>query len=219
MRQAKGRKPKGAQEAQPLPALPETGAKIGYARVSTDDQDLSLQVAELERAGCMRIYREHVSATAKRRPQLEAALEMIREGDVLLVWALDRFARSLPDLIKRLELLEQRGAGFRVLSQPAIDTTSPLGRLLLAVLGAVAEFELSLIRKRTTDGIRRKMAEGQQFGRTRIMSDDDIKAAQRLRGKESVRQIASKFGVSEGTIRAWTLSPENLKLVKSKLRS
>lgn len=214
----RGRRPKGGvRDGAPAAPLPEAGAIIGYARVSTDDQSLDQQVAELERAGCMRIFQEHVSATARRRPQLDAALETLRDGDVLVVWALDRFARSLPDLIKLLARLDEMGAGFRVLSQPAIDTTSPLGRLLLAVLGAVAEFELALIRTRTKAAMRRRMEQGEKFGRERILSDAQIREAQRMRvNRVSVRRVAAHFGVSPGTIRAWTLSPEQMARAKAK---
>lgn len=214
MKPKRGRKPRGQAERSPLPPLPEKHALVGYARASTEEHELAAQVTELERAGCVRVYREHVSATAKRRPALDAAMELLRPGDVLVVYALDRFARSMPDLIKRLEVIEGKGAGFKVLSQPAIDTTSPLGKLLLAVLGAVAEFELSLIRARTKAALQRRIEAGERFGRERSLSDAQIREAQSLRDKLAVVKIAAKLGVSPSTIRAYTLSKDQRKRLR-----
>lgn len=118
--------------------------KIGYARVSTNDQDTALQLDALKEAGCERVFEEKASGAQKNRPALIAALEFMREGDVLVVWRLDRLARSTRQLIETVEDLEQRGIGFQSLREN-IDTTSPGGRLIFHVFAALAEFERDMI--------------------------------------------------------------------------
>ena len=121
---------------------------IGYARVSTGEQNLTLQTDALKQAGCRRVFEDKVSGAKRDRPGLKAALEYVREGDTLLVWRLDRLGRSLKDLIELIAGLEKRGVGFRSL-QESIDTTTSGGRLIFHVFGALAEFERNLIRERT----------------------------------------------------------------------
>ena len=121
---------------------------IGYARVSTHDQNLTLQTDALKQAGCRKIFEDRVSGAGGERTGLKAALEYAREGDSLLVWRLDRLGRSLKDLIELIAGLEKRGVGFRSL-QESIDTTTSGGRLIFHVFGALAEFERNLIRERT----------------------------------------------------------------------
>lgn len=188
--------------------LPESGAVIGYARVSTDEQSLDMQIAALEKAGCQRILSEQISGAAKRRPQLDVAIDMLRKGDTLVVWAIDRIARSLPDLIRRIEAIDERGAGIRVISQP-IDTTGPMGRLILNILGAVADFERSLIQMRTKAGVQRRIARGLRVGRIPKLSEEQ-KAEVRKRRKagEAVRDLAIEFDVSDATIRAYSVDKE-----------
>lgn len=137
------------------------GRLVGYARVSTADQNLDLQIDALERAGVLpeNLYQEHVSAAARRRPQLDLAMMDLRPGDTLIVWRLDRFARSIHDLVRRLRVLEDRGASFRSLNE-ALDLTTATGRLVLHVMGAIAEFERQLIADRTRAGMRIKMQRG-----------------------------------------------------------
>lgn len=190
---------------KPSKPLPESGAVIGYARVSTEEQSLDMQIAALEQAGCQVILSEQISGAAKRRPQLERAIEMLRPGDVLVVWSIDRIARSLSDLFRRVEAIDAIGAGLRVVSQP-IDTSGPMGRLILGILGAVAEFERALIQIRTREGVRRRRERGLPVGRKRVLSDEQIKEIQRRRkAGESVRVLAALYGVSDATIRAYSV--------------
>jgi len=132
---------------------------IGYARVSTHEQNLTLQTDALKKAGCRKIFDDRVSGAASDRPGLKAALEYVREGDTLLVWRLDRLGRSLKDLIEIIGSLEKRGVGFKSL-QESIDTTTSGGRLIFHVFGALAEFERNLIRERTRAGLEAARAEG-----------------------------------------------------------
>src|SRR5690606_14463326 len=125
---------------------------IGYARVSTQDQNPELQHDALTQAGCEKIFTEKVSGAKRERPELQAALQYMRPGDMLVVWKLDRLARSLKQLIETVEELEQHQIGFRSLTE-AIDTTSPGGRLIFHIFAALAEFERSMIRERTTAGL------------------------------------------------------------------
>lgn len=167
-----------------------------------------MQLDALTKAGCQTIFSEQISGAAKRRPGLDKAIAVLRRGDVLVVWAIDRIARSLPDLIKRIEAIDQRGAGIRVISQP-IDTTGPTGRLILNILGAVADFERSLIQMRTRAGVQRRIAKGLPVGRKRLLSDAQIRAIRSARKSgESVRFLAAEYGVSEATIRAYSVDKE-----------
>ena len=125
---------------------------IGYARVSTEDQDLTVQRAALKEAGCRRVYEEKVSGARRDRPQLARLLDQLREGDVVVVHRLDRLARSTRDLLEIAELLRDAGAGLRSLGEPWADTTSPAGRMVLTVFAGIAEFERALIHQRTSAG-------------------------------------------------------------------
>ncbi len=134
---------------------------IGYARVSTSDQNLELQLDALKEAGCRRVFEETASGTNKARPQLLAALDFLRPGDTLVVWKLDRLARSVQQLIEIIEQLHKRGCGFRSLTE-AIDTTTAGGRLIFHIFGALAEFERSIIRERTIAGLEAARARGRK---------------------------------------------------------
>ena len=136
--------------------------RIGYARVSTDDQTLDLQRDALKRAKCRQIYEEHASGKNTARPQLEASLKSLRDGDTLIVWRLDRLGRSLGDLIRLTHDLQARGVGFASLTEQ-IDTRSPSGQLVFHVFGALAEFERNLIRERTLAGLKAARARGPQW--------------------------------------------------------
>lgn len=144
---------------------------IGYARVSTDDQTLDLQVDALTAAGCeeRRIYTDQVSGTTTERAGLAKALEMLREGDTLVVWRLDRLGRSLPHLIEVVADLKARHIGFRSLTE-SIDTTTPAGELIFHIFGALAQFERNLIRERTTAGLAAARARGRFGGGQRKLS-------------------------------------------------
>lgn len=174
---------------------------IGYARVSTLDQDTALQTDALKAAGCERIFEEKASGAKEDRPELARALDHMRKGDVLMVWKLDRLARSLKQLVLVLDDLGRRGIGFRCLA-PAIDTTTPEGRLLYSITGAFAEFERALIQERTKAGLRAALARGRKGGRRKALSEDDLaKARAMLRdGTITVAAVAKTFGVSRPTL-------------------
>jgi DNA invertase Pin-like site-specific DNA recombinase len=167
--------------------------EIGYARVSTREQDLSGQVAELTAAGCAKVFREKASGARRDRAELAKVLRRLEPGDVLMVTRLDRLARSTRDLLNVLASVTERGAGFRSLKDAWADTTTPHGRLMLTVLGGLAEFERELIRARTGEGRERVKTAGVRFGRP-------LKALQRMDAGESVVDLARTFGVDRATL-------------------
>lgn len=138
--------------------------QIGYARVSTDEQDTAVQVAALKKAGCERIYREKASGGRWDRPELHRLLDQLRKGDVLVVWKLDRLSRSLRDVLTIMERLGESGSGFRSLTE-AIDTTTPAGRMMMQMVGAFAEFERAMLKERTKAGLDAAREEGRIGGR------------------------------------------------------
>lgn len=156
---------------------------IGYARVSTDDQDLTLQRAALSEAGCGRIHEEKVSGARRDRPQLTRLLDQLREGDVVAVARLDRLARSTRDLLEVAELLREAGAGLRSLAEPWADTTSPAGRMVLTVFAGIAEFERALIHQRTSSGRVAVRARGVRFGRPPKLTAEQVALGRRLVGR------------------------------------
>ena len=150
---------------------------IGYARVSTDDQDFALQEDALKKAGCKKIYYDKTSGAGAERPGLREALDYLRDGeDTLVVWWLDRLGRSLKNLIELMNLLEERGIGFQSL-QESIDATTSGGKLIFHIFGALAEFERNLIRERTRAGLEAARARGKKGGRRKVLDDEK---AQRL---------------------------------------
>lgn len=175
--------------------------KIGYARVSTEDQLLDLQIEALYRAGCERIFKEKKSGTLRHRPALHAALSALRHGDVLVVWKLDRLGRSLQDLIKTLGKLERRGIGFWSISDQ-IDTTTPAGKLVFHITGAVAEFERALISERTKAGMQVARRKGKKPGRPPALTPCQEHRAQRMAICDDMplAVIAAKLGVSKTTV-------------------
>lgn len=175
--------------------------KIGYARVSTGQQDTALQTDALEKAGCEKIFQETASGAQRDRPQLKEALAYLREGDILVVWKLDRLARSLRQLIETVEDLSERGVGFISITEN-VDTTNSGGKLVFHLFGALAEFERDMIRERTKAGLAVAKANGRVSGRPRGMSDTDVKAAKALQneGSLSSAEIAAKFGISRPTL-------------------
>ena len=174
---------------------------VGYARVSTDGQTLDAQQASLKAAGAEKIFSEKVSGAKTDRRQLAKAIDALNAGDVLLVTRLDRLARSTRDLLYVLATVSDKQAGFRSLADPMIDTTSPHGKLILAVLAALAEFERSMILARTGEGRKRAQANGVRFGRKPKLSDFQIREAlvRRANG-ESLVDIGRSYGVSHSTI-------------------
>jgi DNA invertase Pin-like site-specific DNA recombinase len=174
---------------------------IGYARVSTRDQNYDLQLDALSDVGCKRIFEEKLSAANRDRPQLQAALDYVRAGDTLVVWKLDRLARSLKQLTETVEMLSEREIGFRSLTEN-IDTTSSGGRLIFHVFGALAEFERSIIRERTTAGLVAARARGRVGGRPPSLSEKDIHIAKALLkdGKLTIAEIAERLDVAPSTL-------------------
>src|SRR6516165_4267125 len=176
-------------------------AVYGYARVSSRDQSLEAQVAELKAAGCGNIYKEKVSGAKTDRPELAKVIRRLEDGDVLTVVRLDRLARSTRDLLNILDEVGKRGAGFRSLKDAWADTTTPHGRLMLTVLGGLAEFERELIRARTDDGRKRAKARGVKFGRpVKLTAHQREEATQRLSNGEAQADVARSFNVSQATI-------------------
>ncbi len=177
--------------------------KIGYARVSTDDQNLALQRQTLEAAGCELVFEDQgISGAARNRPGLSEALTKLQAGDVLVVWRLDRLGRSLAHLIEVIEAIGTAGAGFQSLND-AIDTTTAGGRLVFHVAGAFAEFERGLISERTRAGMKAAKRRGQHVGRPPKLSRQQIAHAKILlaEGAESRSAVAALFGVDVKTMR------------------
>lgn len=176
---------------------------IGYARVSTQEQNLELQINALREAGCKKIFMEKASGAQRDRPELKAALEYMRpnEGDVLVVWKLDRLARSLRQLIDTVEELEKDAIGFKSLTE-AIDTTSSGGKLIFHIFGSLAEFERGLIRERTIAGLKAARAAGKVGGRPSSLKQEDVTAAQALLSnpKITVKEVAHRLNVDASTL-------------------
>jgi DNA invertase Pin-like site-specific DNA recombinase len=174
---------------------------IGYARVSTVDQNLALRRDALTEAGCEKIFTEQMSGAVADRPALHDALEFARSGDTLIVWKLDRLARSMKQLIETVETLRVNGIGFRSLTE-ALDTTTAQGRLVFHMFGALAEFERSLIRERTQAGLAAARRAGRTGGRPPKLTEDDLDVARALLTNPDigVTQIAHPPGVSQATL-------------------
>lgn len=173
----------------------------GYARVSTNGQDLTAQDAELMAAGCAKVFKEKASGAKTDRPELAKVIRRLEPGDVLIVARLDRLARSTRDLLNVLDEIGQRGAGFRSLKDTWADTTTPHGRLMLTVLGGLAEFERELIRARTGEGRNRAKQRGVRFGRpNKLTPHQRQEALQRLAAGETQTDIARSFNVHHSTI-------------------
>jgi len=174
---------------------------VGYARVSTEDQKLEIQQQKLKQAGCKRIFQEKVSGAHRERPELAKMLEHIRDGDTVIVWKLDRLARSTRDLLEISDVIAQAGAGLKSLSEPWADTTTPAGRMVLTVFAGLAEFERELIRERTGTGRTAAMKRGVRFGRPASLQPDQAALARRLLAEgQSAREVAKTFGVHKATI-------------------
>ncbi len=176
-------------------------ALIGYARVSTREQTVAAQLDALQGSDCSRVFEETASGASRDRPQLAAAMDYMREGDTLVVWKLDRLARSLKQLIETVEDLDRRGIGFRSLTE-AIDTTTAGGRLVFQIFGALAEFERGVIRERTRAGLNAARARGRTGGRPPKLNADDLKAAKAMLADPeiNVEEIARRLGVSAATL-------------------
>jgi DNA invertase Pin-like site-specific DNA recombinase len=179
--------------------------KIGYARVSSDDQNLDLQRDALKLAGCERLFEEKESGGKADRVELSRLFEALRPGDTLVVWRLDRLGRSLKHLIQTVEELEASGVAFQSVTE-AIDTTTIGGKLVFHIFGALAEFERALIRERTQAGLKAARARGRQGGRPLTLSEEKRRMAQALRDdpKQSVSAICKTLGIARTTFYRYT---------------
>jgi len=178
------------------------GLMLGYARVSTDDQDLTLQRDHLRAAGCNKLFAEKVSGARRARPELDRMLDHLRPGDVVTVTRLDRLARSTRDLLDVAERIRSCGAGLRSLAEPWADTTSPAGRMVMTVFAGIAEFERSLILERTRTGRDAAKARGVQFGPRPTLSPAQLDHARQLIEQEdrAVSVVADLMGVHRSTL-------------------
>jgi DNA invertase Pin-like site-specific DNA recombinase len=176
---------------------------IGYARVSTQDQSLSLQHAALTQANCEKIYEDQMSGTRSERPGLKIALEVLREGDTLIVWKLDRLGRSVKGLVDLVNNLSERGVHFKSLTDN-IDTSTPSGRFFFHVMASLAQMERELIVERTRAGLLAARQQGRIGGRKRKMTDSKIIAAKKLLGNGiAPKDVAQNLGVSIPTLYRW----------------
>jgi DNA invertase Pin-like site-specific DNA recombinase len=175
--------------------------KIGYARVSTDEQTTAAQLHALDAAGCGLVFQEQAGGTAK-RPELARALDALTAGDALIVWRFDRLGRSLPDLLQIVQRIEQEGAHLVSLTEQ-IDTSSSAGRMVFHVMGALAQFERDLIRERTKAGLEAAKAAGQKLGRPKALTPDQVRQAIKLiEAGERPPKVARAFKVGASTLRA-----------------
>ncbi len=176
---------------------------IGYARVSTEDQSLDLQIDALENAGCAQIYSDKLSGTKAQRPGLAEALSHLRKGDVLVIWKLDRLGRSVKRLVDLVEELAERGVQFRSLTD-GIDTTTPAGRFFFHVMASLAQMERELIAERTKAGLQAARQRGRVVGRKRAMTPSKIQSAKQLLDSGmSPGEVAQNLGVSVPTLYRW----------------
>ena len=182
----------------------ENGTKgylVGYCRVSTADQNAELQLDALTAAGCDRIFTDNASGKLEHRPALDTMMEVLRPGDVVLIWRLDRLGRSVKHLLEMVAQLESRGVGLRSLCE-SIDTTTPTGRLTLHLFASIGQFERDLLLERTHAGLAAARARGRTGGRPTVWSEEKLRAAFDLfdRGQQNVAGIARILGVSRASL-------------------
>lgn len=175
--------------------------KIGYARVSTEEQHLDIQLTDLRQVGCKKIFQEKVSGTKWERPELHKMLASLQSGDIVVVWRLDRLARSTKMLLEITDRIMDSGAKFTSISEPWADTTSPAGKMIMTVFAGIAEFERDLIRARTGAGRKEAINRGVKFGRPSKITPKQMKLAKRLLSEgNSIRDVATTFGVHYTTL-------------------
>lgn len=184
-----------------MPPLSASVYKLGYARVSTEDQNLEIQRGRLSEAGCEMMFEEKISGAARGRPELEKLMGHLRKDDVLVVARLDRLARSTIELLHIAERIKEKQAGLQSLDEPWADTTSPSGVMIMTVFAGIAQFERTLILSRTEEGRKAAMARGVSFGRPKKMRPDQAELARQLvlEGK-SISAVARTFNVHPATI-------------------
>ena len=175
--------------------------RIGYARVSTQDQRPELQLDALAGAGCEQVFQEKQSGKDRERPELETCLKVLRKGDTLVVWRLDRLGRSLKDLVEIVHALEERGIGFQSLTE-SIDTTNAGGKLIFHVFAALAEFERNLVRERTQAGLNAARARGRKGGRPKVLEPAKRQLVVKLYAerKHTIGEICRMMGISKPTL-------------------
>jgi DNA invertase Pin-like site-specific DNA recombinase len=174
---------------------------VGYARVSTTGQDLAVQLEKLQKAGCQKMFKEKRSGVDTGRPELKRCLEYLREGDTLLVTKIDRLARSTSDLYRIMSELAEKGAAFKVVDDPTIDTTSRTGKLVMGILALIAEFENDIRRERQMDGIAKAKERGIKFGRKLELTGERVAKIKSLRAAGStVPDIIRQVGLSKATV-------------------
>ena len=189
-------------------AATATGHKIGYARVSTRDQNLDLQTAALNKVGCTRIFEETMSGAKRARPELEKTLDHARAGDTLVVWKLDRLGRSVKDLVELVGELEKRGVHFQSVTDN-IDTSTPAGRFFFHVMASLAQMERELLIERTRAGLDAAKSQGRVGGRKRVMSESKLESAKKLLAAGAApRDVAADLGVSVPTLYRWIPASE-----------
>jgi DNA invertase Pin-like site-specific DNA recombinase len=176
---------------------------IGYARVSTQDQNPELQTDALKSAGCEQIFTDKLSGATRERPELESCIKTLRKGDTLIVWRLDRLGRSLKDLVEIISELENNGIAFKSLNE-SIDTSSAGGKLIFHIFGALSEFERNLIRERTLAGLEAAKARGRTGGRKPKMNAKDVAKANAMLADPNITklEVAEHFAVSRVTLDA-----------------
>jgi len=194
-------------------ASEETGRLAGYARVSTGDQDLGLQVDALQKAGCLDdlIFTDKVSGVRTARPGLDACLEQLKSGDTLVVWRLDRLGRSMPHLVTLVTKLLDKNIGFRSLQDGAIDTTTASGELMFNIFSSLAQFERRLIQERTKAGLAAARSRGKQGGRKPILSNDPrVKTAKKMHKDHSlgIDEICQTLKISRATFYRYLAIPD-----------
>lgn len=184
--------------------------QIGYARVSTEDQNLDLQRDALKQVGCERIFTDHISGTKAERKGLTEALSHLRAGDTLVVWRLDRLGRSLRHLIDTVTDLQERGIGFKSLTE-SIDTTTSGGKLVFHIFGALAEFEREIIRERTQAGLTAARSRGRTGGRPKVLTEKKAAMARQLYQDRthSIDEICQTLGISRTTFYRYLNAGEN----------
>ena len=187
------------------------GRLIGYARVSTGEQELQMQLDALEEAGCVEIFKDKASGARSSRPGLDACIEALEPGDTLVVWRLDRLGRSMPHLVSLVQELLGKGVGFRSLLDGAIDTTTASGELMFNIFSSLAQFERRLIQERTQAGLAAARARGRKGGRRPIRPDDPrVVTAKRLHKDRSlsIDQICGMLGISRPTFYRYLALPD-----------
>ena len=199
---------KAPENAPTSDAATATAMKIGYARVSTRDQNLDLQTAALSKAGCARIFEETISGAKRARPELARVLDHVRAGDTLVVWKLDRLGRSVKDLVELVGELEKRGVHFQSVTDN-IDTSTPAGRFFFHVMASLAQMERELLVERTRAGLDAARAQGRVGGRKRAMTQSKLESARKLLASGAApRDVAADLGMSVPTLYRWIPASE-----------